>query len=220
MIKEFKKFINENYAGYFLLEKEKINKKIKQLFKKYDLPYILISNEIDDYQINSFNKINDDIFLDYEYYYKDINGKWHSYVKHEKIEDVKPTLLMIIWDFIEEKELLDPAVLLESLQGDHIESFKKILKVTKNKINFTSWIWELFSESDNQKELKRGNFQELLFKTHPEAVESFLTASDELASRGYDTGVKIQPYIINKYPEVKERVNEYNIKKDSKKYNL
>jgi hypothetical protein len=34
MIKEFKNFINENYAGYFLLEKEKINKKMKSKLRK------------------------------------------------------------------------------------------------------------------------------------------------------------------------------------------
>lgn len=207
MIKNFKLYVAESYASYFEQEKKKIIERIKTLIIKYNLEYILIYTEIEvdndiACYVNSFNNTIDSVYLDYESH--DLQ------VKFEKIENLSPLLLMKIWDHIEKHNLTDPAALLESLQGENVDAFKTILKKTKQKINFNPWIFELFWEAGNEKELDNElYFQDILFKTHPEAVESFLEA-----------GAEILPEIVKRYPNIEERIENYNMKKNSKKYNL
>lgn len=210
MIKSFNLYVDENYASYFEQEKKKIIEKIKRIITKYNLEYFLISNEIEidkdlTYFVDSFNKRDNDIFINFELYFQNHFTENDS----KKVENLSPILLMKIWDFVEEKGFTNPDYILETLQGANIDAFKAVLNKTKNEINFNPWIFELFWEAGNEKELDKLDFQNILFKTHPEAVESFLEA-----------GSKILPSIIKKYPNIEERIENYNMKKNSKKYNL
>lgn len=182
-----------------------IIKKIQDVIYNYDLEYFLIGNDIHNYYINSFNRREDGIYLDYDYY----SDSYHKTInKFEKIDNLSPSLLSYIWYDITKNNRLDPAYLLETI-GDNVKGFKTILKKTKEKIDFdNSEIFIMFYERNIENELMKKDFQNILFKTHPEALESFL-ASD----------TKILPEIVKKY-NLGEAVEDYYARKNSEKYNL
>lgn len=203
MIIKFERYINE--ANDYDISTYRIITNITNIIKKYNLEYFLIGNDIDDYYINSFNKRDDGIYLDYEIYSNDKSRA--SYNEFEKIENLPSDLLYKIWEDIQKNHRIDPEDLLENI-GYNILGFKTILKKTKEKINFNTLIFEMFYERGIEDELMKKDLQDVLFKTHPEAVLSFL-----------ESDTKILPSIIKKY-NLTDAVEDFYAKKNAEKYNL
>lgn len=207
-MKHIKQF--ESYLDDINNIKNKIINDIKELFEKYTkLEYFFIGQEITvddtDYFITSFNKNKlNEICLDYDIY----NNKIASTNKQEKLQNLQIMLLVSIWDDIEKNNRMDPSYLLEQVQGD-AECFIDIITNYKNTIKFSTWMFDLFYENSEEKELEKLKFQNVLFKHHPEATVSFL-----------ESNTKILPSILKKYPKVKKLYDEYFFQKDIKNFNL
>lgn len=201
IIKNFKNYLFEK-INLQEIKKHIINTIIKTI-DKYDLPYFLLGTEItvdyQDYYINSFNKKGDTFFLDFDIKAENIKAN---------IVKLNTKLLIAIWEDIEENNRLEPEYLLETLQGGYLKSFKAILIKTKRPIKFDSYIFNEFYANNNEGILKTYNFQNLLFRTHPEAALSFL-----------ESDTKILPTIISKY-NLQEIVDDYEMRQNAKKFNI
>jgi len=201
IIKNFKNYLFEK-INLQEIKKHIINTIIKTI-DKYDLPYFLLGTKItvdnQDYYINSFNKKGDTFFLDF-----DIEAE----NKNVNIVKLNTKLLIAIWEDIKENNRLEPEYLLETLQGGYLKSFKAILIKTKRPIKFDSYIFNEFYANNNEDILKTYNFQNFLFRTHPEAALSFL-----------ESDTKILPTIISKY-NLQEIVDDYEMRQNAKKFNI
>ena len=201
IIKNFKNYLFEK-INLQEIKKHIINTIIKTI-DKYDLPYFLLGTEVtvdnQDYYINSFNKKGDTFFLDFDIKAENIKAN---------IVKLNTKLLIAIWEDIEKNNRLEPEYLLETLQGGYLKSFKAILIKTKRPIKFDSYIFNEFYANNNEGILKTYNFQNLLFRTHPEAALSFL-----------ESDTKILPTIISKY-NLQEIVDDYEMKQNAKKFNI
>jgi hypothetical protein len=213
LITKFNQYILEkNNAGVSI---NSIITKITRFMNKYKLKYFLIGNEIKidrfSFYIACFEKSNEydakgEIYLDYEYSLDtgySINGR------KDPIDKLPSNLLSGVFDDIKKNNRMTPEYLLETTDGD-INILKKVLRYTKEEIDFTPWHFDILYESGREEELMEELFQSLLLKTHPEAIEVFLSNKD----------VYFLPSVVNMFPHLKDRIEDMMLKRESEKYNL
>ncbi|MCF7866771.1 hypothetical protein K9M18_05035 [Candidatus Woesearchaeota archaeon] len=112
---------------------------------------------------------------------------------------------------------------LEMIAGN-IDEFIEVLKIHKEPIKFSTWIFGLILENDQQERGNSFEFQDILFSTHPEAYKSFIDECFDSLVRSKKHNfepLKVNPKILKKY---KNLLGEYYHKKqveyEAGKYNL
>ena len=66
----------------------------------------------------------------------------------------------------------------------------------KEPIKFTEWMFSMLLENDLTEEANSFNFQNILFKTHPEAFVSFMDECIDSKKRSIEMGGKWEPLKI------------------------
>ena len=209
MITIFKIYEKNNYNK--LYEREDIINFIKTNMNKYNLDFLILNIDVSiyydyDYYLNSIEKRGNDIYLVYEEY----NINLDKYIQ-KNFYELPDIFILKVYNIIKANNLFKPSNLLEMIDGKikYFHSFIEILKNTKGKIDFNTAIFSSFDTIEGIDMLNSIEFQEILFKYHPEAIDSFLNANFE-----------VHKEIRKKYPKIDKEVEKYNIKKNMQKYNV
>jgi len=200
-------------------------KKFIDFMEKYKLKYFTIGNTDPDenYQFEYIEKTDDgyDIeYIDYTQGEEKVGFRGKKY----KSKEIKCGLLELPNKVVDAlmKACGDVRFTieyhLEMVAGD-IDDFINILKIHKEPIKFTTWIFGLILENDEQEKGNSFKFQDILFSTHPEAYKAFIDECFDI--RGDYEPLKVNPRILKKY---KNLLGEYYHKKEVEyeagKYNL
>lgn len=156
--------------------KKDIIKKIMDLIKRWNLPYFYVGIEDDDsdYGYDTIELKDGKWIFNYNYYYA--KGKSTPYQK--ELSDVPATILMEVDDLCEKYDRYKPEYSLELMADNcNIDVFINILKDVKEPIDFSTWMFAAFGESGEYDDtINTKKFQDILFKTHPESITTFIEA--------------------------------------------
>jgi len=209
----------KTYEGY-LSDKMKVIKdkfnKLKNLvdfIEKYQLQHFGISAESPNFLFEYIVKEEDGFYIEYESYDSNNKSKSNKVELTELSNDVIDELL----DLCENDDILDIERHME-MGLSNIQEWERILKNHKEPIKFSEWMFGMILENDYQKDANTFKFQDLLFKTHPEAFVAFMDECIDSQERttGFEA-LRIAQGIEKKY---KSLFDDYKTLKDSEKYNI
>jgi len=214
----------KTFEGY-IDKKIKSLKKIKEIvdfIEKYELKYFVVAMDMEDdgYMFEDIRKDNGVYKL--EFY--DYNVTLHYSKVQARLVDLL-NLSDVVVDSLYKccKEYQRFTIEFHLETGiDSVESFINILKKHKKEIEFTSWMFGMMLE--NEHDISDYKFQDVLFKTHPEAYKPFideifdgLKRSDD--GKGY--GLTIHPKIKTKYKGLLgDYYHQKEVEHESGKYNM
>lgn len=189
----------ESYKTLLDNSKNEIIEKILNIIEKWRLPYFSIGSEYDNYLFESIEKKDGKWVLTYEYY---INGVTKSTEK--ELYSISPAILIELDDVCERDDRYKPEHHLETIsENGELDVFINILKVVKEPIDFSGWMFSSFGESgDYEDTVNTYKFQDTLFSTHPESVGVFIKEMEDSERRGKEHNyvpIKLNKRIEKKY---------------------
>jgi len=218
----------EGYIDDKIVALKKLGKFI-DFMEKYKMKYFVIGNTDPDenYQFEYIEKTSDgyDIeYVDYTQGEEKIGFRGKKY----KSKDIKCELLELPNKVVNAlllacKGRFDIEYHLEMIAGD-IDNFIKILKIHKEPIKFSTWVFGQILENDEQERANSFIFQNILFSTHPEAYKPFIDECfDSLVrSKKHDfEPLEVHPKILKKYKDLLgEYYHDKKVEYEAVKYNL
>ena len=218
-LKLYEGFIEEQQIVFNT--KKDIIKRFIDLIDEYELPYLIIGQDINDYHYAEIIIKDNDYILVYENY--DTKEQFKT-----KIFDVPLERLSELINYMGRHDILSVAAILEMYTD--IKVFINILKKYKGKIeNGNAWYFleKVDEENDPNDEgnfttMNSFKFQDLVLTNHPELIDGLIDAVNSEYNKGELDHKPLTPLKINEKAKKKHKkvFEDYKMRKNTGKYQI